>query len=276
MKKTLFSVLMSLAALFLQAQTVYHTVADLPYLPVAEPADTYRTERCKLDVYYPLETKGFATVVWFHGGGLEQGSKHIPAELCEQGLAVVAVNYRLSPRAHNPAYIEDAAAAVAWTLNHIESYGGDHRKVFVAGHSAGGYLALMLAMDKQYLAAYGADADAIAGYFPLSGQTLTHYTIRKERGLPGRIPVVDEYAPLNRLRADTPPMVLVTGDRTLELANRWEENILFVSSLKNIGNKNVRLHELQGFDHGTMLSPGCVLTVHYIREWLKKAVEEGR
>ncbi len=271
MKRTLFYALMSFVAILSQAQNAYRTLTDLSYLPVAESADSYRAERCKLDVYHPLETKGFATVVWFHGGGLEEGNKYIPSELREKGLAVVAVNYRLSPLAHNPAYTEDAAAAVAWVLNHIENYGGDRKRVFVAGHSAGGYLSLILAMDKRYLAAYGADADEIAGYFPLSGQTLTHYTIRKERGLPGGIPVVDEYAPLNRLRADTPPIVLVTGDRELELANRWEENSIFASSMKNFGNTSVRLHELQGFDHGTMIQPGCQLMLHYIRKWLEAA-----
>ena len=70
--------------------------------------DTYRQERCKLDIYYPENKKDFSTIVWFHGGGMEGGNKFIPKELREQGFAVVAVNYRLSPKAKNPAYIEDA------------------------------------------------------------------------------------------------------------------------------------------------------------------------
>lgn len=68
-----------------------------------------------------------------------------------QGFAVVAVNYRLSPKAQNPAYTEDAAAAVAWAYKHIEEYGGSPRRVFVTGHSAGGYLTLMVGLDKSYL-----------------------------------------------------------------------------------------------------------------------------
>ena len=65
-----------------------------------------------------------------------------------QGFAVVAVNYRLSPKAKNPAYTDDAAAAVAWTCKHIEEYGGSHKRVFLTGHSAGGYMTLIVGLDK--------------------------------------------------------------------------------------------------------------------------------
>ena len=64
----------------------------------------------------------------------------------------MAVNYRLSPKAKNPAYIEDAAEAVAWVFKNIEKYGGRKDHIFVSGHSAGGYLSLILAMDKKYMA----------------------------------------------------------------------------------------------------------------------------
>ena len=60
--------------------------------------------------------------------------------------------------------------------------------------------------------AYGADADKVAAYLPVSGQTVTHFTIRKERGLPNGIPIIDEYAPVNRVRKDTPPVILITGN----------------------------------------------------------------
>src|SRR3712207_9125256 len=84
-----------------------------------------------------------------------------------RGIAIVGVNYRLSPRAHNPQYTEDAAQAVAWVMNHIKDYGGSSDQVYVSGHSAGGYLTLMLCLDKSYLAAHGIDADAIRGYLPI-------------------------------------------------------------------------------------------------------------
>lgn len=266
MKKKLLFGLLVLCACIAQAQGTYRTDKDIPYVPDTE-TDAYRLERCKLDVYYPENAKEFSTVVWFHGGGLEGGSKSIPRELVGQGFAVVAVNYRLSPRAKNPAYIKDAAEAVAWTFRNIERYGGRKDRIFVFGHSAGGYLSLILAMDKDYLAAYGADADSVAAYLPVSGQTVTHFTIRKERGLPGGLPVIDGYAPANKARKDTPPIVLITGDRNLEMASRYEENALLASVLRSVGNKNVFLYELQGFDHGQVLAPACCLIADYVKKF---------
>ena len=266
MRKYLSFILL-LIGLTLQAQETYKTGKDISYIPAGE-TDGYRKERCKLDVYYPVGKKGFPTIVWFHGGGLEGGGKHVPEMFMNQGFAVVAVNYRLSPKAQNPAYTEDAAAAVAWAYKHIEEYGGSPRRVFVTGHSAGGYLTLMVGLDKSYLQEYGVDADSIAAYLPISGQTVTHFTIRKERSLPEGIPVIDQYAPCNKARKDTPPFVLITGDRNLEMADRYEENALLASVLKNIGNKKVSLYELQGFDHGQVYVPGCCLVANYIRNFI--------
>lgn len=265
MKKICF-LLFLLCACIAQAQNAYRTDKDISYVSGSE-TDTYRLERCKLDIYYPENKKDFSTIVWFHGGGMEGGNKFVPKELREQGFAVVTVNYRLSPKAKNPAYIEDAAEAVAWTFRNIEKYGGRKDRIFVSGHSAGGYLTLILAMDKKYMAAYGADADSVAAYLPVSGQTVTHFTIRKERGLPNGIPIIDEFAPVNKARKDTAPVVLITGDKNLEMADRYEENALLASVLKNIGNRKVSLYELQGFDHGQVLGPACYLIVNYVKRF---------
>ena len=109
MKRKVTLLLLLFCIFTLHAQGVYKTDKDLSYVS-DEETDAYRKERCKLDVYYPVDKKDFPTIVWFHGGGLEGGGKHIPQELMNRGFAVVAVNYRLSPKAQNPAYIEDAAA----------------------------------------------------------------------------------------------------------------------------------------------------------------------
>ena len=264
--KKICLLLFLLCACIAQAQNAYRTDKDISYVSGSE-TDTYRRERCKLDIYYPENKKDFSTIVWFHGGGMEGGNKFIPKELREQGFAVVAVNYRLSPKVKNPAYIEDAAEAVAWVFKNIEKYGGRKDYIFVSGHSAGGYLSLILAMDKKYLAAYGADADSVAAYLPVSGQTVTHFTIRKERGLPDGIPVVDEYAPVNKARKETAPLVLITGDKHLEMAARYEENALLEAVLKSIGNKKVTLYEMQGFDHGQALGPACYLIADYVKRF---------
>lgn len=253
----------------LSADTLsYITKRDIPYLSasVKEKHDAYRVERCKLDVYYPENKKNFPTVVFFHGGGLEGGEKYIPKELLEKGIAVVSPNYRLSPNVHHPAYIKDAAEAVAWTLRNIDSLGGDPSQIYLSGHSAGGYLTLMLALDKQYLEAVNADADSLAGFIPLSGQTNTHYTIRKERNERPLIPVIDEYAPIYHARRLHAPIWLITGDRQKELLARYTENLHLQDILIGVGNNpdNVLLYELNGFDHGTMVAPGCYLLLEMV------------
>ena len=266
-----FSVLAQTSAL---TDDGYSFLRDIPYTSVARmdgkpEQDAYKLERCKLDLYYPEEADDFATLVWYHGGGLTGGNKHIPDEFRRQGFAVVSVNYRLSPRATCPAYLEDAAQALAWVFRHIQEYGGSADKVFVSGHSAGGYLALMLALDKSWTAAYGLDADRIVKAYPISGQTNTHYTIRKERGLPDDLPVIDAYAPVNRVRAEGCPLMLITGDRSLEMLARYEENAHLSAILKHFVHPS-ELFELNGFDHGTVLGPACYLIRADIRRLTRK------
>lgn len=239
----------------------YNYLKDISY---ADETDAYRKERCKLDIYYPDTDKGFATLVWYHGGGLEGGSKELLEGFRRQGFAVVSVNYRLFPQAKCPDYIDDAAKALAWTFENIEKYGGDTDHIYVSGHSAGGYLALMLTLAKEFTAQYGLDADRIAKSYPISGQTVTHYTIRKERGLPDGIPVIDEFAPITHAGRGGAPLVLITGDRDLEMLARWEENVHLQALLKNFNHDSV-LYELQGFDHVTVLSPAVAWIASDIR-----------
>ncbi|HWK99944.1 MAG TPA: alpha/beta hydrolase fold domain-containing protein, partial [Parapedobacter sp.] len=228
--------------------------------------DAYAKERCVLDVYYPENETDFPTVVWFHGGGITGGEKFIPAELKEKGLAVVAVNYRLSPKVKVPAYIDDAAAAVAWTFKHIGDYGGDPAKIIVSGHSAGGYLVAMVGLDKSWLRKYGEEADRLAGIVDFSGHAITHMTVRAEHGIKDTRPIVDEYAPLYHVRDDAPPLVLITGDREMEMLGRYEENAYFYRMMKLVGHNDVHLYELDGFDHGAMAAPAFHILLHYVDE----------
>jgi acetyl esterase/lipase len=251
------------------AQDNYATEKDVPYRTAAEQ-DPYSTERCRLDLYYPKNQDDYPTVVWFHGGGLEKGNKEVPTELKDKGIAVVAVNYRLSPLAKAPAYIDDAAAAVAWTFQNIERYGGNRKKIFVSGHSAGGYLTSMIGLDKSWLEKYRIDANEIAGLAPYSGHTVTHFTIRKERGIPETKIIVDALAPLNHTRSDAPPMLLITGDRELELLGRYEENAYLWRMMKVSGHQETELMELDGYDHGAMAAPAHPLMLKFIQRTLKK------
>ena len=148
----------------------YNYVQNISYVS-ADETDTYRKSRCVLDIYYPDTDKGFATLIWFHGGGLESGNKELLDGFRRQGFAVVSVNYRLFPQGKCPDYLYDAAQAVAWTFENISRYGGTPDQIYVSGHSAGGYLTLMVALAKEYTEAFGLDADRIAKAYPISGQT---------------------------------------------------------------------------------------------------------
>jgi acetyl esterase/lipase len=245
------------------AKLDYQTETEIAYRLGEQ--DDYMKERCRLDIYYPKSVKAFPTIVWFHGGGLTKGEKSIPKALHNQGVAVIAVNYRLSPRAKAPAYIEDAAAAVAWTLNNIEKYGGSKQLVFVAGHSAGGYLTSMIGLDKRWLKSYSFDPDQLAGLIPFSGQSITHFAIRQERGIGQRTPIIDDLAPVYHVRKDTPPILLISGDRNQELVGRYEETAYFWRMLKEVGHCDVELLELQGYDHGGMAEPAFPLLLKFVK-----------
>ncbi len=243
----------------------YRLVKDVPYRDGTD-LSAYANERCRLDVYSPTDTTHFATVVWFHGGGLTGGSRFVPKELEGKGIAVVAAGYRLSPQAKSPAYIEDAAAAVAWTFQHITEYGGATNRIYVSGHSAGGYLTTMIGLDKRWLAIHSLDANRIAGLIPLSPQAITHFTIRSERGISDKQPVVDEMAPMFHVRKDAPPILILTGDREKEMLGRYEENAYFWRMMKVVGHPDVELREFPGFDHGNMPEPAFPLLLRFIEK----------
>ena len=245
----------------------YKTEQNIAYKVLNNKAgNDYIKSRCKLDIYYPTISKNFASVVWFHGGGLRAGNKKVPSQLMEKGFAVIAVNYRLFPKVQCPVYIEDAAAAVAWTFKNIGKYGGSKNQIFISGHSAGGYLTSMVGLDKSYLKAHSIDANKIAGLIPLSGHTITHFTPREEKGIPEQQPTIDRFAPLYHVRADAPSLVLVTGDKELELLGRYEENAYLARMMHIVKHKKTELYELQGFNHGGMLDPGLKILVKHVKK----------
>lgn len=266
MNRFLIIILLALGSLVTSAQqATYSTKDNINYYPVSDQmADEYIKERCVLDLYHPDEGKGFPTVVWFHGGGLTAGNKSIPAELKEKNMAVVAVNYRLYPKIKAPVYIEDAAAAVAWVFNHIEEYGGDPDLIFISGHSAGGYLTSMVGLDKRWLQVHKVDANRIAGLIPFSGHTITHFTVRKERGIEGTQPIVDNLAPLFHVRKDAPPLLLITGDREMEMMGRYEENAYMMRMMKVVGHTDTQLYEMDGYGHN-MLTPAFPLLIREVQ-----------
>jgi len=270
MKKLIFYLLL-ITSVTARAQQQYVTQNDIQYYPDSVNAkDAYTASQCRLDLYYPKDAKDVPTIIWFHGGSLTGGGKEMPKALMEKGYIVISVQYRLSPKVKAPAYIEDAAAAVAWAYQHVAAYGGDTKLIFLTGHSAGGYLDLMITLDKKYLAKYNIDANNMAAVIPLSPQCITHFTIRHEEGIRETQPTIDDYAPLYHVRGDTPPILLITGDRELELLGRYEENAYMQRMFKLNGNKRTMLYELQGFDHGGMPEPAFPLVLKKVAEVTKE------
>ncbi len=239
----------------------YKLESDVAYRDTDDPAIN---EICRLDFYYPENRSDFATIIWFHGGGLTSGRRDIPKQLKQKGLAIVGVDYRLSPKVQVTDCIDDAAASVAWVFKHIERFGGSKEKVFVSGHSAGGYLTSMIGLDKSWLARHGVDADEIAGLIPFSGHAITHFTVRKERGIDGKQPIIDSMAPLFHVRADAPSLLLITGDRELEMLGRYEENAYLWRMMQVVGHPDTTIYELDGFNHGQMAEPAFPLLLRFV------------
>lgn len=230
------------------------SLSDLPYKSGPTLSD-YETTRCKLDLHLPQGGgTGLPCIVWFHGGGITAGEKDdkqtaaVARSLAQEGYLVASVNYRLSPKATFPAYIEDAAAAVAWVVKNAATHGGDPNKVFVAGHSAGGYLTSMLALDARYLSKHDLKPDDIRGYIPVAGQMITHAAVRAERGIAKNTIIVDEAAPLHHVRKDIPPMLILYAEK--DMAMRAEENRFFAEALTSAGCKSFQIQQVAGHDHG--------------------------
>ena len=272
MRKFLLTMLMAIITLSLSAQSTSKKddatiVNDIQY---KTNQDAYVTKRCKLDIYYDKKQKDCPVVIWFHGGGLTSGSKQIPSQLKNQGYTVVAVNYRLLPEVTIDQCLDDCAAAVAWVFQNITKYNGNPEKIFITGHSAGGYITAMLGLDKEWLARYNVDANRIAGLIPFSGQMISHFAYRKMNGIDNLQPTIDKYAPLFHVRKDAAPLVLITGDRNIELFGRYEENAYMWRMMNLVGRPDTQLYELGGHGHGNMCAPAFHILIQTINKMLGK------
>ncbi|QDV62724.1 Endo-1,4-beta-xylanase/feruloyl esterase precursor [Crateriforma conspicua] len=229
-------------------------IQDESYRP--DTADPYARRRCKLDWYLPTDTAATATLVWFHGGSIRSGDKagdiavNLARRFCRDGFAVVSVNYRLSPKVNYPVYLDDAAAAVAHVIGRVREYVGEQSKVYVSGHSAGGYLAAMVGVHPDALAKHGCGTDLLAGVIPVSGQMITHSTVRAERGIDRSRPVIDAAAPAYHVDDSAPPFLCIVGDD--DLPARSAENHYFVAAMKAAGHAHIRFVEVPGRNHSTI------------------------
>lgn len=193
----------------------------------------------KLDLYLP-DREEFDLFVYFHGGGMERGSKasrpYIFEQLANSGVAAASVEYRKYPVAKYPDFIEDAARSVAWLKENIHSY-GMCKRMFVGGSSAGGYLSMMLCFDGRWLGKYGIDPMDIDGFVHDAGQPTKHYNVLKNEGWDSKRVIVDETAPLYHVGTAEkyPPMLFIVSDQDME--NRLEQTQLMISTLRHFGHE---------------------------------------
>ena len=194
-----------------------------------------------LDLYIP-ESPCFDVFLYFHGGGLKGGSRQhadfFAPDLTAANICVVSADYRMYPDAHYPDFIEDAAEEVAWVMEHIGEYGQTQRLV-VGGSSAGGYLSMMLCMDRRYLGKHGISPTQIDAWIHDAGQPTAHFNVLRERGIDRRRVIIDESAPLFYIGQEESysPMLFVVSDQDME--NRYEQTMLTLSTLKHFGFESI-------------------------------------
>lgn len=194
-----------------------------------------RCPRHILDIYPPAADGPSPVIIFFYGGGWEDGERSdylfVGQALAEQGFTTVIPDYRVFPEVRFPGFVEDAAEAMRWTVDHIAEFGGDPRRIIVMGHSAGAHIAAMLAFDRKWLAKFSLDARlalcsmiGLAGpydFLPLHSQTLKQI-FGPEDGLAAT-------QPINFVEVGALPALLATGknDQAVEPGNtlRFAERI---------------------------------------------------
>ncbi|HEX8415059.1 MAG TPA: alpha/beta hydrolase [Sphingomicrobium sp.] len=176
--------------------------------------------RQKLDVWAPRRPAGQAlpVVIFFYGGGWNAGSRGDygfagSAFAGKQFIAVVP-DYRLVPAVRFPAFVEDGALAVKWARDHVARYGGDPKRITLAGHSAGAYNAAMLALDRRFLNNVGVDPKIVRAAALLAGPyDFFPFTESRGRDAFAAYGRPAETQPITFARADAPPLFLAHGSK---------------------------------------------------------------
>jgi acetyl esterase/lipase len=184
--------------------------------------------RHSLDIYAPTTPrKNLPVIVFFYGGswkgGYRQGYEFAGRALAAQGFVVVVPDYRILPEVHYPAFLKDCADAVQWTQAHIAEYEGDPAQIVLAGHSAGAYNAVEIALDPQWL---GDNRHALKGVVGIAGPyDFLPLDIPATKAAFGQWPKLEETQPVNHVSADAPPLLLLYGDADTLVKRRNAVNL---------------------------------------------------
>jgi acetyl esterase/lipase len=175
--------------------------------------------RHKLDIYTPLAAEGLSpVVVFFYGGNWTSGERaeyaFVGRALASRGIVAVIADYRLYPEVRYPDFLDDAAQAVAWAIKEVARYGGDPKRLFVMGHSAGAYNAAMVALDGKWLGRQGMTPAVLRGWIGLAGPydfiPIENRTTRPVFLYPD---TPADSQPINHVSAFAPPALLIASEK---------------------------------------------------------------
>lgn len=227
---------------------------DVDYLTGADYAD----EKDKLDLFMPKGVTKAPVVVFFHGGALMRGNKSqgelLARRLVPEGVGVVSANYRLSPGVMHPAHLEDASAAFAWVVENVARFGGDPDRVYLSGHSAGAYLAALLAIDPSHLAAHDLELDTVRGTIPISPFLYVEETAKeRDKSVWGEDPQAWLKASVTpHIGSGKGRMLLIYADGDDDWRKRQNET--FTKSMRAAGNSDIRAVEVPKRNHGSLMT----------------------
>jgi acetyl esterase/lipase len=235
----------------LTPSSTYHKTADVTYGP---------NPRNQLDIYTPAAQNDKAlapVVVFFYGGNWNSGSRSgyefIGEALASRGIIAVLADYRLYPQVRYPEFLEDSARAVAWTAKEIKRVGGDPKRLYVMGHSAGAYNAAMIALDPRWLAAEGMTPMALCGWIGLAGPydfiPIQNRATRPVFFYPDTPP---ESQPINHVTNSAPPALLIAASED-ELVNPVRNTGGLADRLRAAGVKVTEVY-FDNISHTTLIA----------------------
>jgi acetyl esterase/lipase len=180
----------------------------------------------RLDIYAPKGVQNAPVVIFFFGGRWTEGNKDeyrfVGESLASRGFIGVVADYRLYPAVRFPAFVDDAARAVAWVRSNVATYGGSADKLFVMGHSSGAHIAAMLALKEEYLQRAGGSRTWLRGMIGLAGpydfMPITDPTLRDVFAPPEKF---EQSQPILYVEGDNPPLLLLHGE---DDENVWVKN----------------------------------------------------
>ena len=227
----------------------------------------------RLDLYLPEARVEHAPVLIFlHGGSWTHGYKEwmglMAPALADLPAILVAANYRLAPTHRFPAQLDDTLAMLGWVGAEIPRYGGDRRRVFIGGHSAGGHLAALACLRRDLWPRHGLGADAVRACFPVSA-TFDYRGIPEDAGSFLAQPEDAEAAsPVAYVGGNRVPFLVAYGSADFERAIRTSRAM--VTELRMAGAVASEL-EIPGADHFQMsldLGDAAHPWTRAVRSWL--------